>query len=48
MFIYASRTSKGYDREKEIEDNGFSEYFKNENEHIDKLDTKKYNLSYNR
>tara|TARA_B110000902_G_scaffold136685_1_gene158187 strand:- start:130 stop:1686 length:1557 start_codon:yes stop_codon:yes gene_type:complete len=48
VFIYASRTSKGYDREKEIEDNGFSEYFKNENEHIDKLDTKKYNLSYNR
>ena len=48
VFIYASRTSKGYDREKEIEDNGFSEYFKNENEHIDKLDAKEYNLSYNR
>ena len=48
VFIYASRTGKGYDREQEIEDTGFSEYFKNENEHIDKLDAKEYNLSYNR
>tara|TARA_B110000977_G_C11025911_1_gene473130 strand:- start:808 stop:1581 length:774 start_codon:yes stop_codon:yes gene_type:complete len=40
--------SDKYNREKEIEDTGFSEYFKNENEHINKLESKEYNLSYNR
>ena len=48
VYMYASRTGKGYDREQEIEDTGFSEYFKNEDEHIGKLDAKQYNLTYNR
>jgi hypothetical protein len=40
--------SDKYNREKEIEDTGFSEYFKNENEHINKLESKEYNLTYNK
>jgi hypothetical protein len=48
VFIYASRTGKGYDREQEIESTGFSEYFKNENEFIEKLDAKQLDLTYNR
>ena len=48
VFMYASRTGKGYDREQEIEDTGFSDYFKNEDEHINKLDVKEYNLTYNK
>ena len=46
--MYASRIGKGYDREQEIESTGFSEYFKNEDEHIDKLDAKQYDLTYNK
>jgi len=48
VFMYASRIGKGYDREQEIEDTGFSEYFKNEDEHIDKLDAKQLDLTYNK
>ena len=48
VFVYASRTKDSYNREQEIEDTGFSKYFLNENEFIDKLDAKESNLTYNK
>ena len=46
LLIYIN--SDEYNREQEIEDTGFSEYFKNENEFIEKLDAKQLDLTYNK